>query len=321
MSKTSDNSHHVKESLPAGSRTAERLLADVHVAGDARASGASSENHDNCRREHIDAQRQSLLKSLLSKTSTDKEKLRAVAALVRIGVREVLAHDGKGVTHSLRLEVEHLAGATLVHLFLKDGRGHEKTLLRGISTKDDDFSMERARDGKIVSFATADAKVLRLVNPARVETKTCASTKESGFIEAKQASVEQNVANSMGNANLSKISFKAQATGTAYYPASNSLEGGFKDKLGRPLFTLQDYLDGKAPYVSLAMDDQAGLKYGQKVYIEELDNKYGKKIECRIVDTGGAFHGKGTSRVDVCVADQDKANDEVLNGPLTLQFV
>src|SRR5437763_1687395 len=55
-----------------------------------------------------------------------------------------------------------------------------------------------------------------------------------------------------------------QARGTGYYPANNPLEGGTRDRLGKPLHTLQDYLKGKAPWVSVAMDPKA-FKYGQKL--------------------------------------------------------
>src|SRR5262245_34112978 len=40
------------------------------------------------------------------------------------------------------------------------------------------------------------------------------------------------------------------AKGTGYYPDASPMEGGFVDRKGKPLQTLQDYLAGKAPYVS-----------------------------------------------------------------------
>ncbi len=47
-----------------------------------------------------------------------------------------------------------------------------------------------------------------------------------------------------------------KARGTGYYPDKSALEGGFTDRVGKPLNTLQDYLSGKAPYVSVAMDSE-----------------------------------------------------------------
>ncbi len=105
------------------------------------------------------------------------------------------------------------------------------------------------------------------------------------------------------------------ARGTAYYPDNSPLEGGFKDRKGKPLRTLQQFLAGKAEYVSVAMDTKA-FPYGQRLRIKELEKKYGKKIVFRVVDTGGAFRGKGTSRIDVCVANLSASRDATINGTL-----
>jgi hypothetical protein len=112
----------------------------------------------------------------------------------------------------------------------------------------------------------------------------------------------------------------AHARGTGYYPANNKMEGGFKDRQGHKLYTLQDYLAGKAPYVSVAMDSHAA-KYGQQVRIPEMEQKYGRPIDFRVVDTGGAFRGKGTSRIDICTANNRASHDSTINGPLTIDFV
>lgn len=69
--------------------------------------------------------------------------------------------------------------------------------------------------------------------------------------------------------------------------------------------------------VSVAMDSKA-FPYGTKLRIPELEAKYGKQIDFRVVDTGGAFKGKGTSRIDVCTANRKASLDPTINGPLTL---
>ncbi len=109
------------------------------------------------------------------------------------------------------------------------------------------------------------------------------------------------------------------ARGTGYYPDSSPMEGGYVDRKGHKLYTLQAYLAGKAPYVSVAMDSKA-FPYGTKLRIPELEKKYGRQIEFRVVDTGGAFKGKGTSRIDICTANQKASLDPTINGPLTLVF-
>jgi len=108
------------------------------------------------------------------------------------------------------------------------------------------------------------------------------------------------------------------AKGTGYFPKHVGQEGGPNDMIGKPLHTLQAFLAGKAPYVSVAMDKQAGLPYGTKLRIPELEKKYGRPIEFRVVDTGSAFKGKGTSRIDICVRDFAASLEETLNGHLTL---
>jgi len=111
-----------------------------------------------------------------------------------------------------------------------------------------------------------------------------------------------------------------QSKGTGYYPDNSAMEGGFVDMRGHKLNTLQDFLSGKAPYVSVAMDSKAGIPYGTKLRIAELEKKYGRPIEFRVVDTGGAFQGKGKSRIDICTANQKASLDPTINGPLTLSF-
>lgn len=108
--------------------------------------------------------------------------------------------------------------------------------------------------------------------------------------------------------------------GTGYYPANNSLEGGFVDRRGARLRTLQQYLAGSADYVSVAMDSRA-FAYGQRLRIKELEAKYGRSIVFRVVDTGGAFRGKGRSRIDVCVANRSASVDPTINGTLHIDII
>jgi peptidoglycan hydrolase-like protein with peptidoglycan-binding domain len=107
------------------------------------------------------------------------------------------------------------------------------------------------------------------------------------------------------------------ARGTGYYPDASAMEGGFVDRQGKPLATLQDFLAGRSSYVSVAMDSNA-FPYGTHLRIPELEQKYGRKIDFRAVDTGGAFKGKGTSRIDICTANRSASLDSTINGPLHL---
>lgn len=108
------------------------------------------------------------------------------------------------------------------------------------------------------------------------------------------------------------------ARGTGYYPDSSALEGGFVDRRGKRLTTLQQYLAGNAAYVAVAMDSRA-FPYGTKLRIRELERKYGRSIEFRVVDTGSAFAGKWTSRIDICTANRTASLDSTINGSLTIE--
>src|SRR5262249_37444793 len=94
---------------------------------------------------------------------------------------------------------------------------------------------------------------------------------------------------------------------TGYFPENSEMEGGFVDRKKQPLRTLQDYLKGKADYVSVAMDhtDQR-LPYGTKIRIPAIEKVFNLCIEFRVVDTGGAFVGMGTKKIDIC---NDNRND------------
>ena len=117
-----------------------------------------------------------------------------------------------------------------------------------------------------------------------------------------------------------RVSSSFTSRGTGYYPDSSALEGGFKDRVGKPLHTLQQFLNGSASYVSVAMDSSA-FKYGTRLRIRELDSKYGRAIVFRVVDTGGAFRGKGRTRIDICTANNKASLDPTINGTLHLDVI
>jgi len=90
------------------------------------------------------------------------------------------------------------------------------------------------------------------------------------------------------------------------------MEGGHFDRKGKRLRTLQDFIDGRASYVSVAMDASI-LPYGSKICIPSLNAEYGKAIPFRVVDTGGAFRKKGTSRIDICTRTRKDAHAKGVN--------
>lgn len=119
---------------------------------------------------------------------------------------------------------------------------------------------------------------------------------------------------------------------TGYFPDSSRMEGGFKDRYGVRLYTLQEFLAGKAPYVSVAIDIKNGMKKYQKkiLCIPELDKAYGSEMlsEVRLktggrilfkaVDTGGRFYYRGWDKMDICVANKKASFDKRLNHKVTV---
>lgn len=115
--------------------------------------------------------------------------------------------------------------------------------------------------------------------------------------------------------------FPHRARLSAYWPvgpdaseAEKRREGPPVDVRERPLYSLQEYLAGRAPFVSLAADrsTRGFPRYGELVRIKELEERYGQKILFRVVDTGGSFMDTGTARFDVRVASREEGlKDEV----------
>lgn len=87
------------------------------------------------------------------------------------------------------------------------------------------------------------------------------------------------------------------------------MEGGVYDRKSNPLYLLKDYIEGKAPYVSLACDHLGGppgnvkrfRKYGFEVWIPKIYANINSfidtaipvpiMIDFRLVETGGHFLG------------------------------
>lgn len=134
--------------------------------------------------------------------------------------------------------------------------------------------------------------------------------------------------------------------GSGYYPHNSKMEGGYNDMLGKPLKTLQDFLEGKSKYVSVALDKnmyehiikdgreryaktgkakykkyltmEPKIKYGDTFRIPELEKKHGRQIIFKAVDTGGAFENKGFSRIDIATRSDAHSKEKTVNGKLTL---
>lgn len=103
-----------------------------------------------------------------------------------------------------------------------------------------------------------------------------------------------------------------QTNNTWYCPGGGTsskeraLEGGVQDRRGKPAYTLEQYLAGQAPYVTVAMDSNI-LPYGTLVTCEKFKDSSGNFIPFRVTDTGGAFKGKGFQKMDIASSSLDRA--------------
>ncbi|CAG9856217.1 unnamed protein product [Phyllotreta striolata] len=110
---------------------------------------------------------------------------------------------------------------------------------------------------------------------------------------------------------------------TAYYPdySDQDHEFGYQDKKGQKLRTLQDYIDNRAEYVTLSMDDSLGIPYATKVCIPELNSHFGHRILLEVRDSSPDTAGTGYTRAEICARTEVDSYDRTVNRIVTLVFV
>jgi peptidoglycan hydrolase-like protein with peptidoglycan-binding domain len=104
----------------------------------------------------------------------------------------------------------------------------------------------------------------------------------------------------------------AKGETSVYYPyrKHNSMEGGIKNRFSGSVNTIEKYLKGEAPYVSVAMDKNLDLPNGTRLRSADIDAiaaDYCSRNACvrtgpidlRVDDTGSAFTDKGYGRMDI----------------------
>ncbi|GEM_PF-2598555 len=270
----------------------------------------------DCGRQQADIER--ARQTLTDARASAGQSLNAVESLARAGVTDIQLADRDGTMRSYRVEQASLGGRTMVHLFARDDRGREHVVLRGLASGDGTYVRERGADGRFVDFQGSWWS----------QNMGDRSAVTAGRPVAPDAPVGPLVPPSPAPG-PEAITAMHLARGTGYYPANNAMEGGFNDRHGRPLRTLQDFLAGRSDYVSVAMDKNAGIADRQLLHIPELDHRYREQLDrmglahipFRVVDTGGAFTNRGYGRIDICTADRRAAGEATINGPLTVQFV
>lgn len=87
------------------------------------------------------------------------------------------------------------------------------------------------------------------------------------------------------------------------------------------LFFFQEYIDNRAEFVTLAMDENLKIPYGTRVCIPELNKHFGHRIILEVRDSSFDLKGSSYSRADICVRTEIDSYDEVVNRFVTLVFV
>ncbi|XP_053663669.1 uncharacterized protein LOC128712820 [Anopheles marshallii] len=101
---------------------------------------------------------------------------------------------------------------------------------------------------------------------------------------------------------------------TAYHPLFDSdRKRDYLDAENRKLYTLQEYLDNRAPYVTVGMDPDLRLPYGKEACIPELNRHFRRAVRLQVRDTHEDLRGGGYRRVDICVRTQEDSYDDVVN--------
>uniref|UniRef100_A0A182MR41 Uncharacterized protein n=1 Tax=Anopheles culicifacies TaxID=139723 RepID=A0A182MR41_9DIPT len=101
---------------------------------------------------------------------------------------------------------------------------------------------------------------------------------------------------------------------TAYHPLFDSdRKRDYLDAENRKLYTLQEYLDNRAPYVTVGMDPNLRLPYGKEACIPELNRHFRRAVRLQVRDTHEDLRDGGYRRVDICVRTQEDSYDDIVN--------
>uniref|UniRef100_A0A182FJX7 Uncharacterized protein n=2 Tax=Anopheles albimanus TaxID=7167 RepID=A0A182FJX7_ANOAL len=101
---------------------------------------------------------------------------------------------------------------------------------------------------------------------------------------------------------------------TAYRPLFESdRKRDYLDAEGRKLHTLQEFLDDRAPYVSVGMDPTVGVPYGTEACVPELNRHFRRPVRLRVTDHHEDLRGGAYRRLEICVRTQEDSYDDAVN--------
>lgn len=80
----------------------------------------------------------------------------------------------------------------------------------------------------------------------------------------------------------------------------------------------QNYIDGRAEFVTVAVDEKLDIGYGSVLCVPELNEHFGRKIPLHVRDHGSNLRGLGLSRLDICVRSEEDSYDDAVNRIVTV---
>ncbi|KAF5298173.1 hypothetical protein FQA39_LY02597 [Lamprigera yunnana] len=108
----------------------------------------------------------------------------------------------------------------------------------------------------------------------------------------------------------------------AYFPLlQEDDDKTYRDMNGRKLKSLQEYLDKKSEYITLAMDGSLGVPYGTRVCIPELNKQFNYYLNFEVRDNGTNLVDMGYKRADIFVRTEMDSYDSTVNKKVTLIFI
>ncbi|XP_011344966.1 uncharacterized protein LOC105283692 isoform X2 [Ooceraea biroi] len=109
---------------------------------------------------------------------------------------------------------------------------------------------------------------------------------------------------------------------SAYYPIFGTDDKrNHLDDQGKMLNTLQDYLDDRAPYVTVAGNLKSGIPYATQICIKELNEQFGRRISLQIrdqIDYESDEVDLDFSRLEICVRSEEDTYDAYVNRLVTV---
>ncbi|KAG7211019.1 hypothetical protein KM043_016381 [Ampulex compressa] len=108
---------------------------------------------------------------------------------------------------------------------------------------------------------------------------------------------------------------------SAYYPKTESEnEADYLDARQKKIRTLQDFLDGRADFVTASMD-MSGIAYGTKICIHELNHQYRRQVPLQVRDSSPSSNQSrhpDFSHVEIAVRTEEDTYDKSVNKDVTL---